>query len=29
MTERWHLGTWQGKRFRAGERVVARKEVAL
>ena len=25
MTERWHLGTWLGKRFHTEERIVARK----
>ena len=25
MAERWHLGTWQGKRFRTEEHIVARK----
>ena len=25
MTERWHLGTWQGKRFHTEEHIVARK----
>ena len=25
MTERWHLGTWLGKRFHTEEDIVARK----
>ena len=25
MTERWHLGTWLGKRFYTEEHIVARK----
>ena len=25
MTERWHLGTWLGKRFHAEEHIAARK----
>ena len=29
MTERWHLGTWLGKRFHTEEHIVARKEMAL
>ena len=24
MTERWHLGTWLGQRFRTEERIVAK-----
>ena len=29
MTERWHLGTWLGKRFHTEEHVVARKGSGL
>ena len=29
MTERWHLGTWLGKRLHTEERIVARREMAL
>ena len=29
MTERWHLGTWVGKRFHTEEHIVAGQEMAL
>ena len=29
MTERWHLGTWLGKRFHTAEHIVARKADGL